>query len=114
MRTSFLSLTAICAILGAASPVDKRQPGVIDAGFTVVSATSSDLTKRFSLISGNTVTINGVVYPPGSEPVPGLFIGGPDTPICYAYCLNPKLPVNFHTKCAGQGCPESVSLQNRP
>lgn len=113
MRSLFLLLTAVCAILGAASPIDKRQPESIDAGFTVVSAESTGLAKRFGLISGGKITINGVVYTPGSEPFPGIFIGGPGVPICYAYCLNPKLPVkpvDYRAKCKNQGCPTSVSF----
>lgn len=112
MRALFLSLAAVCALLGDASPVDKRQPGLINGDVSQVSTTSTGLAKRLSVIEGNTVTINGVVVPPGTELAGGIFIEGPNTPICYAYCLNPRLPVspvNYRAKCAAQGCPNSVS-----
>ena len=110
MRFSILSVTAICAILGAASPVEKREPDMSDAGFSVISTSISGLSKRFSLISGGKVIINGVVVAPGTQLSPGLFIGGPGVPICYAYCLNAGIDAPSKAKCVSDGCPDVVSV----
>lgn len=109
MRFSALSVTAICAILASASPVEKREPQQSD-GFNVISASHSGLGKRFSLLSAGSVVINGQTIAPGSQPFPHVFVAGPGQPVCNIYCLNPAITTPDLVKsCQDRGCPISVS-----
>ena len=107
MHFTFLSMPALCALLATASPVEKREPNLSHTSFDTISASASGLSKRFSLLSGGTVTINGKVYPPGSQPFLGVFVAGPGAPVCESYCLNVGVAANFKAQCAGRGCPDT-------
>ncbi|MCJ1265757.1 hypothetical protein MMC22_005637 [Lobaria immixta] len=91
MRTSCLSSLALCfAVLATATP-------------------GHVLEKRFSILSGDTVTINDVVYPPGSfVDSAGGWVEGPDNPICDMSCLNPD-GTNAES-CSKPGCDGGVSF----
>ncbi|MCJ1265756.1 hypothetical protein MMC22_005636 [Lobaria immixta] len=90
MRTSCLSSLALCfAVLATATP-------------------GHVLDKRFSLLKGNTVTINKVVYPPGSfiDSV-GAWVEGPNNPICDLSCLNPG--GTTAASCKKAGCDKGIN-----
>lgn len=90
MRTSCLSSLALCfAVLATATP-------------------GHVLEKRFSILSGDTVTINDVVYPPGSfVDSAGAWVEGPDNPICDMSCLNPD-GTNAES-CSKPGCDGGIN-----
>ena len=103
MRTSQLSLAAF-AFLAAASPVAKSELGNTNA-FTILSADSA-LSKRVisGILSAGTVSINGQVGPPGSQPFPGVFVENlPQTPICDITCLDAQVRPPDST-CIKKGC----------
>ena len=91
MRTSCLSSLALCfAVLATATP-------------------GHVLDKRFSLLKGNTVTVNDVVYPPGSFVASvGSWVEGPNNPICDMSCLNPG--GTTAASCKKAGCDKGVSF----